>query len=339
MTDIAFFRLPDGRAWIGHGPFESLAQMPRTGGAFYLNDFDLSDPQPWKLPTKLVQVDAATLPQSAGFTSAEPPSIQWAKPATEWFKMAFRRIRREVLAKRLVKMVPVLTERGSIVSGDPLRLLDQVMNAPSNTWGYGRIEGTQGFLGATPELLFRSHGHEVQTMALAGTAKPGAQEAFLQDVKEIDEHEIVVRYLQDQLSTLGEVTREPRGLCHTSKLLHFQSNLSVKLTAQADPDSLVRELHPTPAVGCLPREEAWLQRLKEYRTQLRVPSFFGAPFGFVEPGETQLCHMVVSIRGISWLGAEAQLPSGCGIVGGSAFDHEWRELRLKRESVISMLGL
>jgi menaquinone-specific isochorismate synthase len=49
--------------------------------------------------------------------------------------------------------------------------------------------------------------------------------------------------------------------------------------------------------------------------------------------------MVVSIRGISWLGAEAQLPSGCGIVGGSAFDHEWRELRLKRESVISMLGL
>ena len=339
MTDIAFFRLPDGRAWIGHGPFESLAHMPNTGGAFYINDFDLSDPKPWKVPTKLEQVDSALLCQSASFKVTETPFIQWAKPATEWFKMAFRRIRREVLAKRLVKMVPVLTERGTIVSGDPICLLDRIMNAPSNTWGYARIEGNQGFLGATPELLFRSKDHQVETMALAGTAKPGAHEAFLQDVKEIDEHEIVVRYLQDQLSPLGEVNREPRDLCHTSKLLHFQSNLTVKLSAEADPDTLVRELHPTPAVGCLPREDTWLQRLKEYRTQLRVPNFFGAPFGFVEPGDSHLCHMVVSIRGISWLGAEAQLPSGCGIVGGSAFDHEWRELRLKRESVISMLGL
>ena len=313
--------------------------MPSTGGAFYINDFDLSDPKPWKVPTKLEQVDSALLCQSASFKVTETPFIQWAKPATEWFKMAFRRIRREVLAKRLVKMVPVLTERGTIVSGDPICLLDRIMNAPSNTWGYARIEGNQGFLGATPELLFRSKDHQVETMALAGTAKPGAHEAFLQDVKEIDEHEIVVRYLQDQLSPLGEVNREPRDLCHTSKLLHFQSNLTVKLSAEADPDTLVRELHPTPAVGCLPREDTWLQRLKEYRTQLRVPNFFGAPFGFVEPGDSHLCHMVVSIRGISWLGAEAQLPSGCGIVGGSAFDHEWRELRLKRESVISMLGL
>jgi menaquinone-specific isochorismate synthase len=49
--------------------------------------------------------------------------------------------------------------------------------------------------------------------------------------------------------------------------------------------------------------------------------------------------MVVAIRGLGWTGNEALLPSGCGIVGGSAFDHEWRELRLKREAVITMLGL
>jgi len=339
MTDIAFFRLPGDRAWIGQGPFESLEQMPAQGGAFYINDFELSDPAPWKRPAKLIPVDSSSLMAAIDLNAAQPPRIQWAKPATEWFKMAFRRIRREVLAKRLKKMVPVLTERGKIITGDPLCLLEKVMSAPDNTWGYARVQGECGFLGATPELLFRTQGHEAETMALAGTSKPGAQEAFLQDVKEIDEHEIVVNYLQDRLSTLGEVTRDPRGLCHTSKLLHFQSNLRVKLTATADPDMLVRELHPTPAVGCLPREEAWLQRLREYRSQLQVPGFFGAPFGFVEPGDSHLCHMVVAIRGISWIGQEAQLPSGCGIVGGSAFDHEWRELRLKRESVVSLLGL
>jgi menaquinone-specific isochorismate synthase len=49
--------------------------------------------------------------------------------------------------------------------------------------------------------------------------------------------------------------------------------------------------------------------------------------------------MVVSIRGIAWQGHKGFLPSGCGIVGASAYDHEWRELRLKREAVMSMLGL
>lgn len=339
MTDIALFRLPGGRAWIGQGPFEAYAEVPAEGGAFYINDFDLSDPLPWKKPRHLVEISPESLPQSAGWNGATMPHIQWAKPATEWFKMAFRRIRREVLSKRLEKMVPVLTERGKITTGDPVRLLERVMTAPTNTWGYGWIQEGQGYLGASPELLFRSQGATVETMALAGTAKPGAQDAFLTDLKEIEEHEIVVRYLTDRLSPLGSVEREPRGLCQASNLLHFQTNLRVSLNAPVDPSFLVKELHPTPAVGCLPREDQWLAKLREYRTQLDVPAFFGAPFGFVEPGQDSTCHMVVAIRGIGWHDKEAQLPSGCGIVGGSAFDHEWRELRLKRESVVTMLGL
>lgn len=339
MMDIALFRLPGGRAWIGQGPFESFAEAPAGGGAFYVNDFDLGDARPWKKPAMLTEVSSESLAEAVGWNGARPPHIQWAKPSTEWFKMAFRRIRREVLSKRLEKMVPVLTERGTITQGHPVRLLDQVMNAPANTWGYAWVQEGQGWLGATPELLFRSTGMAVETMALAGTAKPGDQAAFLNDVKEIEEHELVVRYLMERLSALGEVQREPRGLCQAGSLLHFQTNLHGQLTQRQDPGNLVKELHPTPAVGCLPREDSWLARLREYREQLQVPGFFGAPFGFVEPGQDSTCHMVVAIRGLGWKGSEAQLPSGCGIVGGSAFDHEWRELRLKRESVVSMLGL
>jgi menaquinone-specific isochorismate synthase len=88
-------------------------------------------------------------------------------------------------------------------------------------------------------------------------------------------------------------------------------------------------------VGCLPRSDEWLARLREYRTLLNVPGFFGAPFGFSHEGSQ---HFVVAIRGLAWDGDKIQLPSGCGIVGGSAFDHEWRELRLKREAVVRLLG-
>lgn len=337
MTEFAMFRLPDGRAWLGEGPFTALATAPAAGGAFYINDFDLNDLKPWKVPARLHAITAGSLSETIHLNGSKPPRIQWAKPATEWFKMAFRRIRRDVQAKRLEKMVPVLTESGKLTSGDPKRLLEAIMRAPANMWAYAHIRQSGGFLGATPELLFHSRGRHLETMALAGTAKPGNQDAFLTDVKEIEEHEIVVRYLAERLQSLGNVIREPRSLCQTSGLVHFQSKLSVELSGPSDPTQFVSLLHPTPAVGCLPRDDASLAKLREYREQLKVPGFFGAPFGFAEADGTT--HIVVSIRGICWEGDQISLPSGCGIVGGSAFDHEWRELRLKREAVLRLLAL
>lgn len=337
MMEFALFRLPDGRAWLGEGPFTALATVPAAGGAFYINDFDLHDPKPWKVPARLHEITAGDLAEKIRLNGSQKPQIQWAKPATEWFKMAFRRIRREVQAKRLEKMVPVLTESGTLTAGNPRRLLEAIMQAPGNMWSYAHVKEDGGFLGSTPEMLFKLKEKQLETMALAGTAKPGNQEGFLTDVKEIEEHEIVVRYLTQQLQALGAVAREPRTLCQTSGLVHFQSKLSVQLEAKADPAQLVPLLHPTPAVGCLPRDDEAMEKLREYRQQLKVPGFFGAPFGFSEADGTT--HIVVAIRGICWEGNQISLPSGCGIVGGSAFDHEWRELRLKREAVLRLLSL
>lgn len=333
MNQFALFRLPDGRAWLGEGPFEALAEAPADGPAFYWNDFDLSDATPWRCPARLTPLSPET---STPWTDQPWPRVNWRHPSTEYFEMAFRRIRRDVIARRLEKMVPVLTEHGLLVEGRWERLLDRVLTAPAGFWGYACVDGDHGFAGATPELLFHAEGARVETMALAGTAKPGTDEAFMLDVKEIEEHEIVAGYLESQLSRLGQVTRSPRGLCQAGALTHFQTRLTVTLSTPANPSTLVPWLHPTPAVGCLPRTEPWLDKLREYRRLLEVPDFFGAPFGFTLNGET---HMVVSIRGIAWQGTKGYLPSGCGIVGGSAYDHEWRELRLKREAVMHMLGL
>jgi menaquinone-specific isochorismate synthase len=333
--EIAFIRLPDGRAWIGEGPFVSLEQPDSAEGCFYVNDFDLSDPKPWKRPALLREVNAESIAKGLDLKDSVL-KIQWDKPATEWFKMAFRRIRREVLAGRLEKMVPVLVEKGRRLTGQPLTLLTQIMDAPTNLWCYAHATGDQGFLGASPELLFSEKGGHLETMALAGTAKPGNQQDFLTDVKEIGEHEYVVSFLEQHLSQIGTVTRGTREVLETAGLVHFKTKLSAEVGDSVNVNDLIRILHPTPAVGCLPRTEEWLSKLKEYRTQLKAPGFFGAPFGFSIRGEH---HLIVSIRGISWHGDEITLPSGCGIVGGSAFDHEWRELRLKREAVLRLLGV
>jgi menaquinone-specific isochorismate synthase len=340
MIEYAIFRQPDGRAWLGEGPFEPLAAAPPEGVAFYWNDFSLGDPLPWKRPARCVELpadDAAARDAALRWCAGRPPAVFWKQPPTEFFEMAFRRIRRDVLARRLEKMVPVLTELGRLLEGRWECLLPQVLAAPAGLYAYGCVRGDAGFAGATPELLFETRGREVRTMALAGTAKPGEHETdFTTDEKEIEEHELVVGYLAERLGHLGQVTRQPRGLCRAGGLLHFQSHLSVELDHPADPTALVPWLHPTPAVGCLPREPRWLERLNEYRRLLRVPDFFGAPFGMVRDGN---CQMVVAIRGVSWKGWDGFLPAGCGIVSGSAYDHEWRELRIKRESVQRLLGL
>ncbi|MCE9518985.1 MAG: chorismate-binding protein [Verrucomicrobia bacterium] len=332
--DLAFFRLPDGRTWIGEGPFTELATPP-DGAAFYVNDFVLADPKPWKVPTRLIEIKSAA-DLERFLPTSKPLRIAWQMPGTEWFKMVFRRIRRDVLAQRLRKMVPVLTETGVVVEGDPASLLRRAFDAPTGFWAYARIKDGAGFVGATPEMLLTRTGSNIQTMALAGTAKPSGAEDFTTDVKEIEEHELVANFLEETLNRVGDVMREQREISVAGGLTHFRTRFSAELRSVRDDAALVRLLHPTPAVGCLPRDEPSLSKLMEYRHQLGAGDFFGAPFGFRDGGDF---HCAVAIRGISWSGSEVKLPCGCGIVAGSAFDHEWRELRQKREAVAKLFGV
>lgn len=332
--DLAFFRLPDGRAWIGEGPFTDWATPP-DGAAFYINDFALSDAKPWTSPARLIEIkDAAELDRF--LPVSKPLRIVWQMPSTEWFKMVFRRIRRDVLAQRLRKMVPVLTECGVVVEGDPASLLRRAFDAPPGFWAYARIRNGSGFLGATPEMLLTRSDSKLQTMALAGTARPSGADDFTTDIKEIEEHELVADFLADTLGRVGEVVRDRREVSVAGELTHFRTRFSAVMRDGRDDAELVRLLHPTPAVGCLPRDEVTLGKLMEYRRQLGAGDFFGAPFGFRIAGEF---HCAVAIRGISWSGTEVKLPCGCGIVAGSAFDHEWRELRQKRDAVAKMFGV
>ncbi len=333
--DLAFFRLPDGRAWIGEGPFAEAETVPEVA-SFYINDFTLSDAKPWKTPAQLAEIkDASDL--DPYLHSMKSPRILWQKPETQWFKMVFRRIRRDVLAQRLRKMVPVLTERGRLVEGDMACLLRSAFHAPPGFWGYARIRHGEGFLGATPELLLQQQGAHLETMALAGTAKPSGAEDFAHDIKEIEEHELVAQFLEDALRKVGVVQRQPREVSVAGSLTHFRTAFTADLKSPYENEgACIKRLHPTPAVGCLPRDEVALKKLMEYRRQLGVPEFFGAPFGFKTDGTF---HCAVAIRGVSWRGDEVSLPCGCGIVAASAFDHEWRELRQKREAVAKLLGI
>ena len=154
--------------------------------------------------------------------------------------------------------------------------------------------------------------------------------------KEIREHEFVAQTLLAKLSDLGATTRRPREIMDLERLVHFHSGIDVELTNIESIDRLVRVLHPTPALGPLPRTEETMTQLLAWRARLDCPLWFGAPFGMWREG---VFEALVAIRMVAWKGAELFVPSGCGVIEESRLVNEWRELRLKREAVRAAFGL
>lgn len=339
MDQFAFIRWDDGRYLCGEGPFVSSAELPScVDVAFYRNNFELSDPEPWKVPTRHFETDdlGSVLAQNG----ATPlPEIAWSGLGDTDVRGVFDEILQRIESGELKKSVPVLAERGILHRGEPMALVKAILAAPDALAGYGFVENGDGVIGATPEQLFSVNTETgiLETMALAGTAPRHEATSFLDDPKEIREHELVADYLEELLSPLGEVRRGKRIVLDLGSIVHFLTRLEVHLSKEdRDLNRLVKSLHPTPALGACPRGDGALEQLVEYRRRLRVPEEFGAPFGAFYEGQFTA---LVAIRNVSWKGRDVFLPSGVGLVEGSRFDREWRELALKRNSVKSLLGI
>lgn len=335
LKDYAFLKTDSGQMICGLGPFRSRADPPPSGVAFYVNDFRLGESQPWKVPHSWsMSPDLRNL--KAFCNGAAPPRVEWRQPEEGRFAAIYARIKDEIGRGGFQKSVPVLTEQGVLRSGEWEGLLRRVENLPASFFSYGCRLGDWGLLGASPELLVSVHGRHLETMALAGTVECGEIDRFQSDPKEISEHELVAEYLCRKLAGIGAVKREPRGALRLGPIAHFLSVIHVELDEHPDLNVLVRFLHPTPALGALPRNELTLALLHGYREELETPGWFGAPFGAWVDGAF---HAVVAIRNIIWDGERALLAAGCGVIEASLLENEWRELALKRSAVKLMLGL
>ena len=335
MKDYAFLKTDSGQMVYGFGPFTNRSQPPEEGVAFYRNDFDLRDTEPWKIPAEW-----GMSPDLGGIRStlngASAPRIHWDRPVRESFRAVYDDIMCEIRAGELTKSVPVVTERGHLEAGEIDALIPNLDHLPASLFSYGFRNGRMGLIGATPELLLSVHGLHLETMALAGTTPSDLADAFEADPKEIAEHEFVAEDLVRKLEPLGTVRREPRQLLNLGPIAHFLSSIHVELRESPDLDALIRLMHPTPALGALPRTHRVMDKLRGYRSQLGAPAFFGAPFGAWVNGTF---HGVVAIRHVSWCGDQVELPVGCGVIAASVLENEWRELALKRTTVKRLLGL
>jgi isochorismate synthase EntC len=257
--------------------------------------------------------------------------LDWIEPNEKNFLKVFLEIKKEMKSKTVDKAVPVVTAQAIKSKPPELAVLKALKLSPVNTYVYGCWSSEEGFFGFSPEVLFlREKKNVIKTMALAGTRKKEHYlqdpEDFLKDPKEIKEHQFVVDDIVKRLDTLGKVKIGKTSFLELNFLTHLYTPLQVTTNESISFTRLIEVLHPTPALGVVPRSQMSL--LKRWRDQTEM---LGAPFG-IRWSESEYLALV-AIRKIQWNKTHYFIGSGCGVVEESDFDEEWQELRLKRESV------
>jgi menaquinone-specific isochorismate synthase len=323
----------DGTVILGHGPFAAVAQAPTEGVAFYKRDFFSCEEFPWHIPAAYEVISAESFRNSV--EDAHRPLIAWEAPDAMPFSCVFQEIMTRIRQGMIEKTVPVVTEHGHVSHSPAAGIMAAMARQQAPLQSYGWVSDTDGFAGATPELLFSLDGSRLETMALAGTARLEDEDVFAVDEKEIREHEYVAQTLVSKLLDLGVLRRREREVLRLGSIVHFHTGITVDLANPQDTGSLLRRLHPTPALGPLPRTDQTMSALSGWRSQLGCPAEFGAPFGVWENGRFE---SIVAIRGLWWQGNKISLPAGCGIIEASRLVNEWREIRLKRDAVKGFLG-
>jgi len=144
----------------------------------------------------------------------------------------------------------------------------------------------------------------------------------------------VVDALRDvlaKISTAAPSTAET-VLLKLGNIQHLYTPLTAVLRGRHTVLELAGLLHPTPAVGGVPRAAA-LRWISDHERLDR--GWYAGPVGWMDRRGNG--EFAVAIRSALLQGTEALLFAGCGIVGDSDPDQEYAESWLKLRSILPAL--
>lgn len=243
-------------------------------------------------------------------------------------------LRKVVLARSLV-----------ISSDEPPRPFDVVALLSAEHGGsyvYGWRRGTAAFIGASPELLVSFVGGHLRSVPFAGTAprgRNGAEDAqlaarLLDSTKDLSEHAIMVDDILTRLRpvTSGVVASEP-SVERFRHVQHLVTHIQGSPLPEVDIFGLAEALHPTPAVGGVPRLAA-MERIATLEQLDR--GWYAGGIGWVSgTGEGEIS---VALRCALLEGGVSRLYAGAGIVADSEPALELEETRWKFRALHRHLG-
>ncbi|MDE0118926.1 MAG: chorismate-binding protein [Bdellovibrionales bacterium] len=256
-------------------------------------------------------------------------------PSSSLFQSFFLKSQEQIKQNKIQKVVPVFFETLSFSLGKKnisTLIYHLITCSDKGGFAYGWWANGQAVLGYTPEYLFKKKSLSVQTMALAGTAR-SPQHDLRKDQKEKGEHRLVREEIKKLIKPLGKSRISDTYIYSIGNISHLRTDFKLQLKKEISFEQLCYLLHPTPALGGVPRKAA-LNLLAELHKENKPRYGFGSPFGVVK-GKKAFC--VVAIRNVQFIKGKMYIGSGFGLVKESQPEREWEELRKKRQVIKDIL--
>lgn len=200
-----------------------------------------------------------------------------------------------------------------------------------NAFKYVFFNGKTSWMGAFSEVLgkFNKSTHEFETMSLAGTI-PVSEEWT---EKEIEEQKPVSSYIRNILQkfvTPSEI-EESEIYDHISgNIKHLRTDFKLKINPE-NLDSIIQELHPTPAVCGIPKDfcKEIIEKVEKFPRELYA--------GYIKIETDDYIQYFVNLRCARLYKNSVHLFVGGGITTQSNPEKEWNETELKSEVVLKNL--
>ncbi|MDO4790134.1 MAG: chorismate-binding protein [Porphyromonas sp.] len=316
--------------------FSDISQIEIPAeGAFVFAPYAPSESNPlFLLPLK----EKTEIPYIPNITTEEKQSFTAEKYGSlseyESYSILFRKFHQAVSEGTFDKLVLTRnhTEKGG-QSHSPASLLVKMLNSYPDAFVALTYLPHEGFwLTASPELLLSGAGQAWKTVSLAGTRLEGSLENWSD--KNRNEQRMVTGFISDTLQKLGcNVLQQAVEVHKAGQIEHLKTEITFTSPTNISAQTLLAQLHPTPAVCGFPRVEA--QHFIE-ETEDHPRKFYSGFLGFLASGEGET-RIYVNLRCAHFQGEQYTLYAGGGIMPESELQSEWEESCFKMHTIGALI--
>jgi anthranilate synthase component 1 len=288
-----------------------------------------------------IQSPAPTSPVQKFFS----PSSLHSNFSREDFMKGVERAKEYIKAGDVIQVV--LSQRFSTeIHCQPLDIYRALRSINPSPYLFFLKMGDVTLLGASPEVMVRLEGKQIELRPLAGTRRRGRTEEedrsmerdLLADEKERAEHIMLVDLGRNDVGRVAEIgsveVTELMGVERYSHVMHIVSHIRGSLAQDKNAFDVFRAAFPAGTVSGAPKIRA-MEIIEELEPDRRGP-YAGAVGYFSFSGNMDTC---ITIRSILIKGGKAYVQAGAGIVADSEPEKEYDETLNKAQAIFKAIKL
>lgn len=263
----------------------------------------------------------------------------------ERFQKAVRDVKEHIMAGDCYQVV--LSQRFSRdVTVGPVPIYRALRKSNPAPYTYLLKAGDDAIIGASPEMLVRCRGSQLDYRPIAGTRRRGANEAeddmlaeeMRADEKEVAEHMMLVDLGRNDLGRVAQFgsvkVEDLMSVERYSKVQHLVSSLSARLRSGSDRFDALAACFPAGTVTGAPKVRA-MEIIRELEPDDR--GVYAGAVLYMDYADT--LDSCIAIRTIVLRNGEASVQAGAGIVADSVPEREFEETVHKAQALLRAIEM